>query len=359
MFRQGFLAKATFIKVKRKRTVMDDLSLLMEEAQQVYRNHFQLETSFERAIFFSWGCTIGDCGFCYMSTQPADKKPAETKRSTESIFAEFLLAKKFGWSIGFFTGGIGVFTPYELEVLLKGAYEITGEKIWLSVGPISKPILQRYQPYIKGVVGSTETINPELHKKVCPSKPLEPYEKMFETARELGLQRAMTFIVGMGETKEDLPLLKAFLKKYDIQKIHIYGLIPQEGTMFEKASIPTKEEQAWWIAQLRIACPMLDIQCGIWEDRVERTAFLLQAGANSVSKFKAFKLFGTEAAREIERQAALAGRTFHGTLTVLPDIDWDAEVDKLSFDPELKGRMKKKMHEYLKGMKKNCLCVAE
>ena len=331
----------------------------MEEAQQVYRNNFQLETSFERAIFFSWGCTIGDCGFCYMSTQPADKKPTETKRSMESIFAEFLLAKKLGWNIGFFTGGIGVFTPDELEVMLKCAYEITGEKIWLSIGPVSKPVLQRYQPYIKGVVGSTETINLELHKKVCPSKPFEPYEKMFDAAKELGLKRAMTFIVGMGETKDDISLLKAFIEKYNIEKIHIYSLIPQEGTMFEHVPIPAKEEQAWWIAQLRVACPTLDIQCGIWEDRVDRTAYLLRAGANSLSKFKALKLFGTEAAREIEQQAKIAGRIFKGTLTVLPDVDWDGEVDKLSFDPLLKVRMKKKIGEYLKGMKKNCLCIAE
>ena len=125
--------------------------------------------------------------------------------------------------------------------------------------------------------------------------------------------------------------------------------------MFEHAPVPTKEEQAWWIAQLRIACPTLDIQCGIWEDRVERTAFLLQAGANSVSKFKALKLFGTETAQEIERQAALAERTFHGTLTVLPDIDWDAEVDKLSFGTELKERMKKKMRTKKMKLKKRMM----
>ena len=169
----------------------------------------------------------------------------------------------------------------------------------------------------------------------------------------------MTFIVGMGETKDDISLLKAFIEKYNIEKIHIYSLIPQEGTMFEHVPIPAKEEQAWWIAQLRVACPTLHIQCGIWEDRVDRTAYLLRAGANSLSKFKALKLFGTEAAREIEQQAKIAGRIFKGTLTVLPDVDWDGEVDKLSFDPLLKVRMKKKIGEYLKGMKKNCLCIAE
>jgi biotin synthase-like enzyme len=325
---------------------------LLALAGKVYKENFPQETYFERAIFFSWGCTIGDCTFCYMSTQPKDKPPKETKRSNESILAEFILAKNLGWEIGFFTGGIGVMSPTELEFLLKYAVEITGQKQWLSVGAVPKVLLEQYSPYLKGVVGSTETINPELHARVCPSKPLRPYEIMFESAKELGLQRAMTFIVGMGETKEDLPLLEEFIQKFEISKIHVYGLIPQKDTMFENSKIPTKEEQGWWIAKLRIKFPKLDIQCGIWEDRVERVAYLLRSGSNSVSKFKALKLFGSDVAKNIETQAALAGREFKGTLTKLPDVDWQNEINKLSLNSEMKNKVSKKLNIYLKGMRK-------
>jgi biotin synthase-like enzyme len=331
-----------------------DLPELMQQAQAVYNENFSNVVTFERAIFFSWGCTIGDCTFCYMSTQPESKAPTETRRSTASLLAEFLLAKELGWDIGFFTGGIGVFTPKEMETLLQQIYAIADEKVWLSIGPVAKPVLQRYLPYIRGVVGSTETINSELHKRVCPSKPLAPYERMFDSATELGLEKAMTFIVGMGESKEDFPLLEAFIRKYKINKIHIYGLIPQAGTMFEASPIPTQEDQAWWIAQLRVVFPTLDIQCGIWEDRVERVSFLLQAGANSISKFKATKLFGTAIAHEIERQASLGGRNFQGSLTELPNNDWGAKVDSLPFDPLLREQIKEKLFLYLKKMEKNC-----
>jgi biotin synthase-like enzyme len=326
---------------------------LVNKAELVYKENFPLTTTFERAVFFSWGCTIGDCTFCYMSTQPEGKKPKETKRTTESILAEFILAKNLGWDIGFFTGGIGVFTPLEIKDLLEKIHQITQEKIWLSIGPVAKPILKELLPYIKGVVGSTETINPELHKIVCPSKPLKPYEIMFETAKELNLQRAMTFIVGMGETKEDFELLKNFINKYEINKIHVYGLIPQEGTMFEDTSPPTSEDQAWWIAQLRIAFPKLDIQCGIWEDRVERVSLLLKAGSNSISKFKATKLFATSIAQEIESQTNKAGRIFQGTLTTFPDMNWDNEVNSLNFNEELKEKIKVKLHQYLDKMTSN------
>ncbi|MBR9699784.1 radical SAM protein [Candidatus Woesearchaeota archaeon] len=310
-----------------------------------------METCFERALFFSWGCTIGDCQFCYMSTQPDDKPPKETKRSSASIIAETILAKHLGWDIGFFTGGIGVLSQDELVFLLKAISEIIDEKVWLSVGPLTKKQLEVYLPYIKGVVGSTETINPELHKKVCPSKPLKPYERMFESAKELGLKRAMTFIVGMGESREDFSLLKEFISKYDISKIHVYGLIPQKGTPMENYPVPSTEDQAWWISQLRQEFPSLDIQCGIWEDRIDRIHDLLEAGANTISKFRAIKLFGSPLARQIEEEAAKAGRTFRGTLTVLPDVDWDKEVDKLSLDDEMKGHVRKKLHQYIKGMK--------
>ncbi|MBS3123936.1 radical SAM protein [Candidatus Woesearchaeota archaeon] len=330
-----------------------EVDSLIEKAELIYNQNFPATTCFERAIFFSWGCTIGDCTFCYMSTQPAEKKPTETKRSTESILAEFILAKNLGWDIGFFTGGIGVFTPSEIEFLLKSAVEITEEKIWLSVGALSTPLIKKYLPYIKGVVGSTETINPILHKIVCPSKPLQPYEKMFVESKKLNLLTAMTFIVGMGEVKSDLTLLIDFIRKYEIDKIHVYGLIPQEGTMFQSHEPPTKEAQAWWIAQLRIACPKLDIQCGVWEDRMNRVSYLLKAGANSVSKFRATALFATPVARELEIQAKIAGRKFQGTLTVLPEIDWTEEVNKIHFDSELKKNILKKLNEYLAVMKRN------
>ena len=326
---------------------------LIKQAKKVYNSNFSSKVTFERAVFFSWGCTIGDCTFCYMSTQPLDKVAKETKRSNASILAEFLLAKHLGWDIGFFTGGIGVLKPDELEFLLKIIYQITGEKIWLSVGPLPKTLLEKYLPYIRGVVGSTETINPVLHKKVCPSKPLKPYEVMFENAKKLDLDRAMTFIVGMGETRKDFKLLKNFITKYDISKIHVYGLIPQRGTPFENSSIPTKEEQAWWIANLRIAFPKLDIQCGIWEDRIERISYLLDAGSNSISKFKALKLFGTSIARQIEEQATLADRKFVGTLSKLPEIDWNQKINSLEISKDLKRDIRKKLDLYLQKMTSN------
>jgi biotin synthase-like enzyme len=328
-----------------------ETEVLIETADSVFKQHFPATTWFERAIFFSWWCGIRDCQFCYMSAQKNAKKEYSIRHEA-SILAEVWLCKKLGWEIGFFTGGINAFSTDKVLDMLKKINTIYG-KVWLSVGPLSKSLLEKYKPYIRGVVGSTETVNPVLHKKVCPSKPLEPYYNMFETANSLGLETAMTFIVGLGETQKDFPLLAETIKKYHISKIHVYGLIPHEGTAFAHAKPPTEEEQAWWIAQLRMTFPILDIQCGIWSDRIERTHTLLRAGANSISKYQAIKLFAKKTSQDIEKEAAKAGRHFTGTLTTLPALDVH-EIDSYDFPKQLTKHIKKKAEEYVAIMQKNC-----
>jgi len=308
------------------------------------------QTWFERAIFFSWYCGIRDCAFCYMSTQPDSKKAV---RSKESLLAELMLCKKLGWRIGFISGGVGAFSQTKFKDLLKDMYKVAGEKFWLNVGALSLEELKDYLLYTKGIVGSIETVNKNIHDKVCPSKPMELYFKMFENALKLGLKTAMTVILGLGEKIEDFKELKKIIKKYKISKIHFYALNPQKGTIFENTKSPSTEYQAEWIKKTREKFPEIDIQCGIWADKVDRVAKLLEAGAYSISKFPALKKFGSKEAKEVEKQAELAGKEFVGTLTKLPDIDWDKEVDKLDLNNKLQEKIKTKLNVYLKKMENN------
>ena len=255
---------------------------ILKAAGRIYSENFPPETWFERAIFYSWYCGIHDCAFCYMSSKPAQKCAI---RRTESIIAEVILCKLLGWKIGFISGGVGALEKDKFLQLLKAIHPIVG-KVWLNVGALDLENLKEYAPYAEGVVASVETINSVLHSKLCPSKPIEPYEKMLQNALKLGLKTGMTIIIGLGEEEQDYPLLKEFIKKNRISKIHFYSLNPQKGTPFEKAKPPTKEEQGWWIANTRVDFPTIDIQAGIWADRVNRVGYLLLAGANSISKFQ-------------------------------------------------------------------------
>ncbi len=328
---------------------------IISQANKVFAANFPQTAVFERAVFFSWSCAIKDCTFCYMSTVEA-KSLKEARRSYESIFAETILCKKLGWDFGFLSGGIGVFSEEEILFMLKTINKILGKKIWLNIGPTPKVSLEKYKPYLKGIVGSIETVNPELHKEICPSKPTLPYEIMFKNAKDIGVECAMTLILGLGENINDFPLLCDFIKKNNISKIHIYSLVPQKGTVFENSPLPSAEYQAEWIARTRIAFPKLDIQCGIWEDRPERVSLLLKAGANSISKFPTIRKFNTEMAKEIEKQAQLAGREFLGTLTKMPEIGIDHEINKLDVEVELKQKIKAKLEQYINKMQHIKLC---
>ncbi len=313
---------------------------LIEKANAIFLENFPAETWFERAVFFSWYCDIHDCTYCYMST---GKHTKNATRSQESLLAEVILCKQLGWKFGFLSGGQKAFSQQDFAELLKNIHKIHGEKIWINVGALDKQQLEQYKPYIKGVVGAIETVNPKLHDKVCPSKPIAPFEKMFKLADELGLMKAMTIIIGLGETIEDFKHLERFIKDNGISKIHIYSLNPQKGTEYENAKPPTAEYQAEWIAKTRIAFPKIDIQAGIWVNKVKTVSLLLKAGANSISKFPAIRQFNSEAAKEIENQAKLAGRTFKGTLTKLL---------KFKIDENISDEVRKKLDKYIATLQK-------
>ncbi|NQU97838.1 radical SAM protein [Candidatus Woesearchaeota archaeon] len=331
---------------------MDKLKKLISEASKIYAANFPSNTWFERALFFSWSCSIKDCTFCYMSTQEKRNKGDDDRavRSKESLYAETIICKNLGWKIGFFSGGINAYHHKDLLEMLKVINEITGEKVWINLGATPKNYLEKYKPYIKGVVGSIETVNERIHKDVCPSKPIGPCVQMFKNSTSLGLKNAMTLILGLGEAEEDFETLKEFIEENKIEKIHMYALNPVKGTVFEKKKSPNKEYHAWYIAKTRIAFPNIDIQMGIWKDKIERISLLLGAGANSISKFPIIRQFGTKSAMGIEAQAKKADREFLGSLTNIPKINWDEEVEKLNLNPEVKEKIKFKLNQYLRNM---------
>jgi biotin synthase-like enzyme len=325
---------------------------LIERANKVYLKNFKPVTWFERALFFSWYCNIRDCKFCHMSIKEYKKLNKNARRSPASLLAETFLCKKLNWKLGFISGGIGAYTCENFKELIKDVSVVNQDKLWLNIGALSKKELETYLSYTKGVVGSIETINKEIHKKVCPSKPMKPYLKMFEHATKLNLKKAITIILGLGEKIEDFEKLKDLIEEYEINKIHFYGLNPTKGTEFENYSSPTKEYQAEWIAKTRIEFPKIDIQCGIWKDKVNRVGLLLKAGSNSISKFPALKLFNTRYAKEIEKQAKLANRKFLGSLTRLPKINLN-KIDKFKIDKDLKKDIKIKLKQYIGVMKRS------
>lgn len=311
------------------------------------------KTHFERAVFLSWYCSKGDCKFCYMSTQKhLIKEPRKARRSIESIIAEVFLCKALGWKIEFLSGGVGSYTKQELLSLLKLVNGVYEGSIWLNIGALSRADLELFRPYIKGVCGAVECINPAIQKKVCPSKPIHEIESMFRACEELKLKKAMTLILGIGESEKDIGLLMQFVKKNKIDKITFYRLKPQKGTLFEKQKPIPKEYYAKWVRKTREEFPKIRITVGSWLTHLDEIHLLLKSGADAVTKFPSIKLFGTRYAKQVEQEAKKAGMVFSGTLTRLPAISYDF-LEKPCYGIETRQKIRASVRQYLGKMEKN------
>lgn len=283
-----------------------------------------------------------------MSTQkPLIKDPKKARRSFESILAEVFLCKKYGWKIEFLSGGYESSTKQELLSLIKNIYNIYREKVWLNIGTLKKEELKLFKPYILGVCGAVETINPKIQEKVCPSKPIKETEDMFKLCDQLKLKKAITIILGIGETEKDIKSLKRFIKKHNINKITFYRLKPQKNTIFQNNKPIKKEYYVKWVREIRKEFPKIKITVGSWLTHLKELSSLLNEGADAITKFPSIKLFNSKYAKIIENEAKKAKRNFLGTLTKKKNIDIN-EIDKLNVDEKLKPGIKNKVREYIK-----------
>ncbi|MBI2572520.1 hypothetical protein HYV86_01560 [Candidatus Woesearchaeota archaeon] len=319
--------------------------LLCQQASKVYQENFNGKTWYGRCIFLSWYCSIGDCTFCFRSTQRHKvQHAADSKRSMGSALLEAFFCKIFHWRIEFLTGGYGMMPASELLEYIKNVSAVYGEKIWLNIGVIPPNQLELFRPYVKGICASMETLHPQLHKEVCPNKPIEPYDKMFTQLQ--GFKKSIAVIVGLGDTTNDLHYLFDFVEKHQLDRVTIYALKPVKGTPFTQG--PTVDQYVEWIARLRIRFPTLEIIAGTNLRRCEEVGYLMQAGANAVTKFPATKQFATKKAHLVTKYIQQENRIFTSNLTTLPEIDFYNEVDKLPIEEKYKQEMKDKLPLYLK-----------
>lgn len=323
-----------------------EFNQLIEKAGQVYAANFKPVTWFGRCIFLSWYCDVGTCQFCFRSTIKHKIRHAQSaKRDVAGILADAIIGKTLGWRIEFLTGGYRIFSFEEMLEICRLVSAVYGERIWINLGTVSEEQLRLLEPYVEGVCASIECVNPVLHEKICPDKPIKPYSEMLKTAKRLGFKTSATIVIGLGESQSDFDALAEFITLHSLDRITFYALKPVVGTPYTKS--PEPEEYAWWIAQTRIQFPNLEIMAGLTPRRAEDYAgLILRAGANALTKFPAVKRFGSPQAAEIERQAREAGRRLQGSLTVMPEADWDGQADVLPAEDNLKERIKKKLAEY-------------
>ena len=325
---------------------------LLRRAREAYESSFDGEAWFGRCIFLSFYCERGTCTFCFRSVARHKERHApRARRSLASVLTEALLIRAFGWRIEFLTGGYGSLEDDELVRTVRLVSQALGRKLWVNLGELSPVMLGRLRPYVEGVVSSIETINPSVHERVCPDKPIEPYERMMVQAKALGYRLGFTIIIGIGESRDDFPLLEAFISKHSFERLTIYALRPVRGTPFTQG--PSSEEVAWWIAKTRAAFPSIEIIAGSAEYRLEEAALFLRAGANAITKLPATKLFNTPDGERLGVLAQDAGRRWTGTFShpdPLHAADWESLMDGIDLTGEERESLRRTLEDYLSRM---------
>lgn len=316
---------------------------LIKDANKItLRNHGDLIT-LERAVFLSWWCDKGDCAFCYMSTQKEKiKDPTKARRNVSNIYAEAEMCKRLDWNIEFLSGGYKSFTTQEIKDIATTIKDITGDGVWLNTGITDD--LDQYGSEIKGITGAVEVANPEIHNRVCPSKKLEDISNMLDVAGDLGFKKAITIILGLGETLDDVDYIIDYIKDHKIDRVIFYSLNPHKETVYANSSQPASLYYAQVVAQVRLAFPDIEIICGTWIDNLANIGILILSGANGITKFPLFKMFGTKYGKRVEEEVKWAGRQLKGTFTDKSKLG----PEQSEVSPELDRFIKRYVKESLK-----------
>ena len=311
----------------------------INKANKLTLKNFSNTISLERAIFLSWWCDKGDCKFCYMSTQKNKiSDPKKARRRVNNILAEAEMCKRLGWNIEFLSGGYKSFTTSEIKSIASNIYNITGEGVWLNTGITDQ--LEEYGKEVKGITGAVETANPILQKEICPSKPLNNISKMLDKSGDLGFKKAITIILGLGETFEDINYLIQYLKEHDIDRVIFYSLNPHPETIYVNSSQPASLYYAKVVSTIRLNFPKIEIICGTWVDNLANIGILILSGANGITKFPLFKMFGTKYGKRVEEEVQWTGRKLKGTFTNEEKLGSEKSQYNQDFNPYIKRYIK-------------------
>ena len=316
--------------------------LIKKADETTLKNHGDLIT-LERAVFLSWWCDKGDCAFCYMSTQKDKiKDPKKARRNVSNIYAEAEMCRRLDWNIEFLSGGYESFTTQEIKEIATTIKDITGDGVWLNTGITDE--LSELGSEIKGITGAVEVANPEIHNRVCPSKKLEDISNMLDVSGDLGFKKAITIILGLGETLDDVGYIIDYIRDHKIDRVIFYSLNPHKETIYANSSQPASLYYAQVVAQVRLAFPEIEIICGTWIDNLANIGILILSGANGLTKFPLFKMFGTKYGKRVEEEVKWSGRRLKGTFTDKTQLG----PEKSEVSPELDKFIKRYVKESLK-----------
>ncbi len=283
----------------------------LAEAAKKFRDNPVL---LQRAIFLSWYCSLRNCGFCYMSGLKAEKK---AKRALWRVVAEAELCRAIGWEVEFLSAGYGALTPEEARLTAELVALATRRRVWLNIGYLSREELKEMGEAVGGVSGSVETLDGKIRQSIVPGKPLSKIEEMLTAARELDMKTGITVILGLGEDWSMIYDLLSFIEKHELSRVVFYPLKPQPKTRLAHMREPPSVYTARFVLATKLSFPEVEVIYGSWVSGISGIALHVLSGADGLTKFPLFALYGTKEAWRVEDEVRSTGRRLLGSFTRL------------------------------------------
>ncbi|MDR1473852.1 MAG: biotin synthase BioB [Lactobacillales bacterium] len=201
------------------------------------KNHFTKNTmSLNVLLNAKSGLCAEDCGYCSQSKESKTDIEIYTLLPSDEIYQKALIAcKRKATTFCIATSGTRL-SDTEITRLGKVIRRIKADiplKICLSIGLIQKKQIE----YLKscGVDRLNHNLNtPEAnYQKIASTHTYEERKETLKLMNEMQMHSCSGFIVGMGETNEQLVKLAFELKKLNPHAVPVNFLIPIKGTKFE------------------------------------------------------------------------------------------------------------------------------
>jgi biotin synthase len=257
---------------------------LFKEAQQIARKK---ESFYRSPLFFNTTCKMRPiCPHCSWNSCARFDDDWWRKYSKTEVIRNAIAMEKAGIKRTMTPSGwMGFQVPDYFCDYMSAVKQETRLGLYGFFGPINKESLSSLKEAgMDGYWCGVEVMNEAFFKKIRPGDSLEAHLETIRNTRETGLRVWSSFLLGVGETEDDIAGAIEFLKDIEAETVMILPLRPSPYTGFEKYDTPNSFWIAKVIAVTRLVLGEVDIVTFLGYNSLEWAIIAGANGFHSTSK---------------------------------------------------------------------------
>ena len=270
-----------------KRTEDAVLSLFQQEGAALFKKArgvaAKLPNNYHWPLFFNTTCNLQPvCSHCMWHSGSYYDKDWARRYSQEELVARAVKLEQSGITKTYLPSGwMGAELPEYFYENIQTIKKKTNLKLIGFFGAATLETLQRLQDAgMDGYWIGLEVMNETTFHEVRPGDSLQARLETLKNTRALGLEVWSSFLLGIGETREDIAREIAFLKGIGASNVMVVNFKPSPFTHWEKATPPSPYYVAEVMAIARIMLGKINVMsfAGMgnieWGIRAEANSFV-------------------------------------------------------------------------------------